>query len=145
MDTFSPEERSRIMSLIRSAGTMPEERLFALVRSVVGPRRRINRNVKDLPGTPDVYIPSLRLALFVDGCFFHGCPLHCRFPETNRDYWVRKIERNQRRDRRATRELRKRGISVWRLWEHSVAPAASVSTAKRLAVAVRRQLERSPH
>jgi DNA mismatch endonuclease (patch repair protein) len=140
MDTFTTAERSQIMARIRSVGTRPEERLYALVRSVLGARRRVDRNVRSLPGVPDVYIPSLRLAVFVDGCYFHGCPRHCRIPATNRDYWVKKIERNRRRDRRTTRQLRSQGIAVWRFWEHEVAPAAAAAAAKRLASAVQRQL-----
>jgi DNA mismatch endonuclease (patch repair protein) len=65
-DIFTPEKRSEIMSRIRSTGTTPETRLWVLVRAALGRRWRIDRNVRTLPGQPDVLIPSLRLAVFAE-------------------------------------------------------------------------------
>jgi len=78
------------MSRIRSSGTAPEERLYQAVRDALGHRWRIDRNVTSMLGRPDVVIPPLQLAIFADGCFFHGCPEHYRPPLSNRDYWVPK-------------------------------------------------------
>ena len=73
-DVFPPEQRSEIMSRIRSSGTTPEARLCASVREALGGRWRIDRNVRTLPGQPDVVVAGLHLAIFADGCFYHGCP-----------------------------------------------------------------------
>ena len=75
-------------------------------------------NVKTLPGTPDLVIPELDLAIFVNGCFWHGCPRCCTAPKYNRAWWNKKISNNRRRDRRVTRKLRNQGYSVIHLWEH---------------------------
>jgi DNA mismatch endonuclease, patch repair protein len=77
-------------------------------------------NVRTLPGQPDVVVPGLRLAIFADGCFYHGCPEHGHVPKSNVDYWFPKLTRNQRRDRANRRALRRMGFAVWRLWEHEL-------------------------
>ena len=128
------------MSKIRSSGTTPERRLYELVRAVAGKRRKVLQNAAEWEGTPDIVIPSLKLVLFADGCFFHGCPQHCRMPATNRDYWERKIARNQQRDRRARRMLRSHGLSVWRFWEHELKPAHWDAAYRRLQRAVTQQI-----
>ena len=87
-------------------------------------RVRYRRDAVDLPGRPDFVVApqheaAERLALFVHGCWWHGhaCPRGARVPKSNRDYWVAKITRNRRRDRRVATELRKLGWSVWTVWE----------------------------
>lgn len=140
MDIFSVEKRSDIMSRIRSSGTIAERVLFAIaieaVRSRLGGRKRVFANASHIIGTPDVYIPSIRLALFLDGCFFHGCPAHGRIPKTNVEYWQQKIARNKLRDRRSQRLLRQRGMSVWRFWEHDLKPSRRKKAEARVQRAV---------
>lgn len=119
-DCFTPDERSAVMSRIRSTNTVPEQRMLLALRTVLGPRWRIDQNAASLPGKPDLVVPSLRLCIFVDGCFFHGCPAHWRPPATRPEYWVPKVERNQSRDRKHARALRSAGWSVWRFWEHEL-------------------------
>lgn len=68
-------------------------------------------------GTPDFFFDKERVAIFVDGCFWHGCPKCGHVPKTNRGYWVKKLERNKRRDKQIQAVLRRRGIRVVRLWE----------------------------
>src|SRR3954466_5999774 len=138
MDIFTAEKRSQVMSRIRSTGTAPEEHLFGLVRSVAGSRCRIQRNARHITGTPDVFIPSLSLALFLDGCFFHGCPVHGHVPKSNTDYWTEKIDRNRKRDKRYRAALRLQGISVWSFWEHELKRHSLPRTLRRLALAVER-------
>lgn len=75
-------------------------------------------NVKSLPGSPDLVIPDLGLAIFVNGCFWHGCPRCYSAPKHNRAWWNKKIANNRRRDRRVTRRLRSLNYSVIHLWEH---------------------------
>lgn len=135
-DVFTPEKRSEVMSRIRSTGTKPEERLKRLVKATVG-ARRVRSNHRRLPGSPDVVIPSLKLAIFMDGCFFHGCPWHARIPASNRKYWQDKIERNIQRDERNRRQLRREGYHVWRIWEHGLEGRRLAMTAAQL----RRRLE----
>lgn len=137
-DIYSVHKRSDIMSRIRSQRTTPELRLQALVTELVDRRRKIAFNDRSLPGTPDVHIPSLKLTIFVDGCFFHACPQHGHIPKSNRAYWRRKIQRNVRRDQRERRRLRGMGVAVWRVWEHDLKPSRISQTKKRLA----RRLER---
>lgn len=118
-DIFTVRKRSEIMSRIRSTGTGPEEKLAEFLVRCLG-RRRIKRNVCALPGQPDVLVSSLRLVIFVDGCFYHSCPKHGHNPKSNSRYWVPKLARNLARDRANRRALRKMGFAVWTIWEHSL-------------------------
>jgi DNA mismatch endonuclease (patch repair protein) len=72
-------------------------------------------------GKPDFIFRQARLALFVDGCFWHGCGRHCKIPVGNRAFWEKKFAANKARDRRVNRELRKLGWRVLRVWEHDLA------------------------
>ena len=73
----------------------------------------------DLPGRPDFVFRRERVAVFVDGCFWHACPACFRMPTSNVDYWRAKVKRNRRRDRLVTDELRRRNWHVVRVWEHA--------------------------
>lgn len=73
----------------------------------------------------DIVFPRRRVAIFVDGCFWHGCPDHCRVPTNNRDYWIAKIERNRVRDQSVTAMLEVSGWRVLRIWEHEPLEAAA--------------------
>src|SRR5205823_4622097 len=73
-----------------------------------------------LPGTPDIVLRDANVAVFVHGCFWHGCPRHYRLPKRNHQYWIPKLERNQARDRANTRALRRLGWSVVTTWECAV-------------------------
>lgn len=116
MDTVSVEKRSFIMSRIRSQDTNPERAFKALLRG----RLAAEQNVAELPGKPDFVFPNLRIVVQVDGCFFHGCPLHCKLPKTNTRFWANKIRQNKLRDRRTTRALGKCGFKVYHIWEHDL-------------------------
>jgi len=118
MDTFTPQERSRIMSRVKSRGNQSTElkllKLFNLYE-LKGWRRKYL-----IKGSPDFAFLERRLAIFVDGCFWHGCPKHCRIPKTNKEYWVTKIDQNKKRDYKVTKELRGKDWTVIRLWEHEL-------------------------
>jgi len=106
------------MASIRSKGNRTtEDRFVRLLRSagISGWRRHVG-----LPGKPDFVFPKKQLAVFVDGCFWHGCPRCYRLPEDNRPYWRKKVRGNRERDRRNSRLLRRSGWKVLRLWEHSL-------------------------
>lgn len=104
------------MSRIRSRDTGPE---ILLRRAVWAAGLRYRVHAK-LPGHPDLSFSAARLAVFVDGCFWHGCPLHSKPPSTNQGYWGPKLARNEARDRQAEARLADMGWSVIRLWEHEV-------------------------
>jgi DNA mismatch endonuclease, patch repair protein len=131
-DNHTPEQRSANMARIRSSGTMPEERLYMAVRAIMGHKWRIDRNVTTMAGRPDVVIPSLRLAIFADGCFFHACPSHYRAPQSNCEYWLPKITGNIRRDNLQQRALEAAGWCVWRVWEHDLTKKNLPDTRLRL-------------
>ncbi len=118
-DIFTKAKRSEVMSRIRSRGNKDTE--LALMRvfraqGITGWRRR-----QGVFGKPDFVFPKLRLAVFVDGCFWHGCPNHGTKPRNNAAFWRRKFTTNKARDRLVTRCLRKNGWRVLRLWEHELA------------------------
>ena len=131
-DIFSVTKRSEIMSRIRSVGTTPERRLYLLVRETLGARWRIDLNARALPGQPDVFIPSLRLVLFADGCFYHSCPRHGHQPKSNRKYWLPKLDRNHKRDLANRKALRAMGFRVWAIWEHELTGKELEKTRKQI-------------
>lgn len=116
-DVFDPAKRSAVMSAIRGTGNRDTElRMIALFRAsqITGWRRH-----QKIFGRPDFTFPKRRLALFVDGCFWHRHP-KCKFsytPKSRLDFWLRKFSQNVARDRLVTRTLRKRGWRVLRIWE----------------------------
>lgn len=113
---MTPEQRSHCMSRIKGNNTGPELRLRKALWAA-GLRYRLKN---DLPGKPDLVFVSTRLAVFVDGCFWHKCPLHGTKPAANRDFWKEKLERNVTRDREVDFRLRELGWKVYRCWEHDV-------------------------
>lgn len=128
-DVFDKAKRSEVMSRIRSSGTKAERAMQRLVRAAVGPRRRLLLNARKLPGKPDIVIQAWKVAVFVDGCFYHLCPEHGRIPASNRDYWEPKLIRNVERDISNRAELRSMGYTVWRFWEHDLR-ASSISNTR---------------
>jgi DNA mismatch endonuclease, patch repair protein len=127
-DNHTPEQRSANMARIRSSGTRPEERLYQLVRTALGHRWRIDRNARAMPGRPDLVVPTLRLVIFVDGCFFHGCPVHYQPPRSNTEYWIPKIAGNIERDAIHRTALEAAAWRVWRVWEHDLTKTALAET-----------------
>lgn len=147
-DVFTKAKRSDVMSRIRSRGNQATE--LALVRvfraaGITGWRRHVQiRNAEGgvrnqaarvakapvrtsrsafrvFSVRPDFVFPKLRLAVFVDGCFWHGCPLHETKPRHNAAFWRAKFASNKARDRLVTRTLRQNGWRVLRIWEHDLA------------------------
>ena len=114
-DKVSPEVRSRIMSHIRGKDTKPE---IAVRRTVWGMGIRYRLHSRAVPGTPDLSNRSRRLAVFVDGCFWHGCPRCYREPQTNTVFWREKVERNRKRRRVVRKDLKMQGFRVAEIWEH---------------------------
>lgn len=115
VDTRSPEQRRRIMASVRTKHTGPELRVRKALHRM-GYRFRLHR--RDLPGSPDIVLPSWRVAIFVHGCFWHGhgCSKG-RPPKANIEYWVTKIEQNRARDARSVHALTMLGWQVHSLWQ----------------------------
>lgn len=115
-------------------GTKPETRLRSLLHRR-GLRFRKDHPVRavDARTRADVVFSRARVAVFVDGCFWHGCPAHGRVPKSNREYWEAKLERNVERDRHNDRALRADGWEVIRAWEHEDPRAVADHVASRVA------------
>jgi DNA mismatch endonuclease (patch repair protein) len=156
-DRLTPAQRHKVMSHIRSRNTKPEK----LVRQWLwrhGYRYRLN--VKSVPGKPDIVMRKYRTAIFVNGCFWHGHFVElgvrsaelgvrsvelgvesrqrivdsscCKIPQTNREFWVNKIKRNQERDRRNYQVLHDNGWQVIVVWECQLAPKCIEETMLRV-------------
>ena len=145
-DVFTKAKRSEVMSRIRSRGNQDTElRLRAVFRAqgITGWRRQVavRYSGSEKPPVrksvrPDFIFRAQKVAIFVDGCFWHGCPQHFRRPQTRQKFWDAKIARNQARDAEVTQGLKKSGWRVLRLWEHELAPRLE----KRLLSRLRRYL-----
>lgn len=129
-DRVDKETRSRVMSTVRNKNTRLEEKLVGILEGAgIG---GFTRYLKNLPGTPDIAFESEKVVVFLDSCFWHGCPQHLRRPGSNQAYWEAKIEKNIERDKRQRDELRHMGWSVLRVWEHDLKePAGVVSEVSR--------------
>lgn len=117
-DVFTKAKRSDVMSRIRGRGNKDTEVALAkLFRAhhITGWRR--NQSVF---GKPDFVFSKLHLAVFVDGCFWHGCPKHATKPKNNHAFWRRKFSANKKRDQLVNRTLRRTGWRVLRIWEHEL-------------------------
>lgn len=120
-DVMTPEQRHKCMARIRSKNTKPE----IMVRKYLFARGfRYRKNVRRLPGTPDIVLRKYRTVIFVNGCFWHGHE-GCRYshlPKSNVEFWRNKIERNKKRDLRERVELRRMGWHVIQVWECQLKP-----------------------
>jgi DNA mismatch endonuclease, patch repair protein len=117
-DVFSSRKRSQIMSRVKGRGNLlTEMKLIEVFRAhgFVGWRRNSR-----LFGKPDFVFRRSGVAIFVDGCFWHGCPLHAQWPKSNALFWRKKLKRNKRRDRVVTRTLKRLGWKTMRVWQHEL-------------------------
>ena len=115
---FAGLTRSELMSKIKSKGNKKTEMALLLElrrQKITGWRRHAK-----LPGKPDFIFQKAKLAVFLDGCFWHGCPHHFRSPRTRRIFWNSKIRTNQSRDRKNDKELKLIGWTVLHIWEHDL-------------------------
>jgi len=164
-DVFSKAKRSEVMSRIRSRGNRDTELALArLLRAhkITGWRRhkelrsakcgrrmakgsdRIRHSSFDTRHfrvRPDFVFAKLRMVIFVDGCFWHGCPKHATKPRNNRTFWRRKLQGNKARDRLVNRALRRAGWRVIRIWEHEL-QKRGVRNAERGTTALVRRIQR---
>ena len=135
MDKVDKETRSIIMSKIRSKGNRSTElkMRMLLVRKGISGWQIHPRNTH---GNPDFVFPELRLAIFVDGCFWHGCPRCGHLPKTNTKYWDTKLKRNIERDTRQRSLLSQIGWKVMRVWEHEFESPEKIAANIKAAIKV---------
>ncbi len=120
IDPLSEAERSARMARVRGAGNKSTEGRVEAALIAAGVEGW-EKHPKEVLGKPDFYFPRQRLAVFVDGCFWHGCPVCARRTPTARaEFWRGKIDENRRRDNRQRRRLRQQGYHVMRVWEHEL-------------------------
>ena len=138
------ERTSALMSRIRSVDTTPELAVRSELRLQGFTGYRLH--YAKVPGRPDIAFVGLRVAVFVHGCFWHGCP-YCkaRRPRTNKGFWNAKLDRNKERDAEKERALRRAGWSVMTLWECRIrrSPEAAVAGVVRKVASARKALRRS--
>ena len=137
-DVFTKERRSALMRRMRATNGVAECLIFELLRQR---RRRFVRHASTLPGRPDVVFDRRRLAVFIDGDFFHGRGFE-RWKEKLSPFWLNKISGNIRRDKRLNRRLWKRGWSVLHLWTKDIERDPMRSVARILRVHSRRPVTR---
>jgi DNA mismatch endonuclease (patch repair protein) len=129
-DVFTKAKRSEVMSRIRGRGNKDTEvalaRLFRR-HKITGWRRH-----QKVFGKPDFVFPRLKLTVFVDGCFWHGCPWHETKPKNHRAFWRLKFSANKKRDGVVNRTLRRTGWRVVRIWEHELAKKNEVRLVRRI-------------
>ncbi|MFA6148674.1 MAG: very short patch repair endonuclease [bacterium] len=135
MDRVDRRTRSKVMASVRSANTKPELLLRRALSNAGVRGWRVSP--REVPGHPDVTFSRWKLAVFVDGCFWHGCPRCYRRPKSSSDYWDAKLARNRRRDSMVNGTLVAEGWIVLRLWEHEVRENA-VGCASRVVAAIGR-------
>ncbi len=147
-DVFSKSKRSFVMSRIRSRGNKDTEVALAKLfrrNKITGWRRQVQISTSPRPSPhssdergegvkvrPDFIFPKLKLAVFVDGCFWHGCPKHETKPKNNRTFWKNKFARNKARDVLVTRALRRANWRVLRILEHELAKKHELRLLRRI-------------
>lgn len=138
-DVMTKEQRSRCMASIRGRNTSPEINL----RKVLWAKGLRYRLRYKLVGKPDLVFVKERVALFVDGCFWHRCHKHSNLPKNNAPFWAKKLSRNVERDTEVTQALRDAGWTVIRIWEHSLKNGLP-STVARIIKAVKKNRQAIP-
>lgn len=139
MDTFSPQQRSKVMALVRDRDTKPEMVVRRLVFAM-GYRYRLHN--RKLPGCPDLAFKRLKRVIFVHGCFWHkhDCTRGSRMPKTRIDYWSSKLARNEARDAQSITRLQELGWRVMVVWECETC----LRTREKLSARIVRFLSDSP-
>lgn len=115
-DIMSKEQRSRTMSAIRAQSKL--ENLFT--KELWKRGLRFRKNVRKLRGTPDIVIQKYKIVIFIDSCFWHGCPIHFKRPKSNQEFWDKKISRNRERDKEVDEYYIEKGWNLKRIWEHEI-------------------------
>lgn len=137
-DRISKEKRSKIMSAIRSVNTKPEITLRKALWAK-GLRFRRQHGKEKI----DIAFPSQKLAIFIDGCFWHGCPIHSHMPKSNQEYWLPKLKKNIERDKSKNERLKADGWQIMRFWEHELTNVEYI--ASKIQMALEHSRKHAPH
>jgi len=116
-DNLTPEQRHKNMTHIKSSNTKIEK---DITKALWNLGYRFRKNVKGLPGKPDIAIKKYKIVIFLDSCFWHKCPEHFKNPKSNLEYWEPKIKRNVERDAEINRYYQNKNWHILRIWEHEV-------------------------
>ncbi len=130
-DVLTEEQRKYNMSQIRAKNTGPEVKLRKLLYAHGIRGYRIHY---ELPGKPDIVFVKKKIVVFVDGCFWHKCPKCFREPETRKEFWMKKISENVKRDKRNQQTLTEQGWSVIRVWEHEIRKEPEITVQRIIAL-----------
>ncbi|ARI75652.1 very short patch repair endonuclease [Halobacillus mangrovi] len=115
-DVMSKEQRRKNMKAIKSVS-----KLEKIVSSELWKKGyRFRRNTKSLTGKPDISIKKYKVVIFIDSCFFHRCPLHGNMPQTNSEFWKKKLNRNVARDKEVNNHYEAKDWNLLRIWEHEI-------------------------
>ena len=128
------------MQSVKSNNTKLENRVMkALWRENI----RYRKNVNDLIGHPDIAIKSKKIVVFIDSCFWHGCPEHCRMPHSNVTYWDKKIGNNKTRDANINKYYLDKGWTCIRVWEHELRDNFDLSVARLVKIIKKQPREKA--
>jgi len=115
-DNLTKEQRSKCMSNIRSKWTKQEK----LIHNFLKGKKIKHKMHPKIEGKPDIILTDSNTAVFLHGCFWHKCPKCYKTPKSNKDYWLPKIEANNKRDKQNEKKLKEQGYSVVIFWEHEI-------------------------
>lgn len=116
-DNLTKEQRHKNMTNIRSTNTRIEK---DVTKALWNLGYRFRKNVKTLPGKPDIAIQKYKIVIFLDSCFWHKCPGHFKKPKSNLEYWEPKIKRNIERDAEINQYYKDNNWHILRIWEHEI-------------------------
>jgi DNA mismatch endonuclease (patch repair protein) len=116
-DNVNPQVRSQTMKAVKSKNSKMEVKFRSTLWRL---GFRFYKNVGTMPGKPDIVFPRKKIIIFLDSCFWHGCPLHLRLPSSNVEYWQAKINRNQSRDEKINNIYSEMNWRIFRIWEHEL-------------------------
>ncbi|MDP3581454.1 MAG: very short patch repair endonuclease [Ignavibacteria bacterium] len=122
MDNLTPEQRKKNMQNIRSKNTRPEMTIMSELKKV---KIYFSTHANNIVGNPDIVFRRKKIVVFIDSDFWHKHPSRFIQPQTNTEYWINKINRNQQRDKYVTKELRSKGWRVIRIWEFDIKKSPS--------------------
>lgn len=111
---MTKEQRRKNMQAIKSRSKLEDRITKTLWKRGV----RFRKNVNSLPGKPDIAIKKYKIAIFIDSCFWHSCPIHGNMPKSNQEYWTKKLNRNQERDQEINQLYKEKEWFILRIWEH---------------------------
>ena len=128
-DNLTKEQRHKNMTNIRSTNTKIEK---DVTKALWNLGYRFRKNVKTLPGKPDIAIQKYKIVIFLDSCFWHKCPEHFKKPKSNLEYWEPKIKRNIERDSQINQYYKDNNWHILRIWEHEIKKTNFQNTIKKI-------------